>query len=131
MENILNELCDDEQIFTIALLVEGMQLFTGLLTVKVSEYIIQVDGATAENAVIFIQKIRESGIELANSSTKIISMLGSDVKALTKNAYYDVMFTIQSDLLPAIKGVEALMGEELQMDGVVFSEALADLLSIG
>jgi hypothetical protein len=131
MENILNELCDDEQIFTIALLVEGMQLFTGLLTVKVSEYIVQVDGSTAETAIVFIQKIRESGIELANSSTKIISKLGSDVKALTKNAYYDVMFTIQSDLLPAIKGVEALMGEELQMDGVVFSEALADLLSIG
>jgi hypothetical protein len=131
MENILNELCDDEQMVTITLFVEGMHLFTELLTVKVAQYVVQVDDSTAENAVVFIQKIRETGIDLAKSSTKIISMLSANARALTKNTYYEVMFTVKSDLLPAIKGVEALLGEELEMDGIVFSEALADLLSIG
>jgi hypothetical protein len=131
MENILNELCDDEQMVTISLFVEGMHLFTELLTVKVAQYVVQVDDSTAENAVVFIQKIRETGIDLANSSKKVISMLSANARALTKNTYYEVMFTVKSDLLPAIKGVEALLGEELEMDGIVFSEALADLLSIG
>jgi hypothetical protein len=49
---------------------------------------------------------------------------------MTKRDYFDVVFTVQSDLLPVLRSIEAQYGDEVLIEGVVFSEAVKLLLEV-
>ena len=131
MAEFLNEPCDEYQMNTIALFTEGMHLFTELFTKTFVKYIVQLDHSASDTGVFFIEQARTAGQALADSSAKLIELLLGKSDTLTKDSYYEILFTVQSDLLPSIKGLEVLFGEELEIEGVVFSEAISTLLQIG
>ena len=115
---------------TIALFTEGMHIFTELFTKTLVKYLVQLDHSASDTGVFFIEQARTAGQALADSSGKLIDLLKGQSDTLTKNSYYEVLFTVQSDLLPALRGVETLFGEELEVEGIVFSEAISTLLQI-
>jgi hypothetical protein len=131
MENILDEPCSDEQVGIIVIFAESMHRFSGFLTEKVTEYVVEVDDETAEDAVEFIMKFREAAIAFGSASTRVVRMLNENHETFTKSNYYEALFMTQSELLPSIKSIESLFGDEIKLDGNVFSETLANLLAIG
>ncbi len=130
LEPLLNEPCDERQMNSIALFTEGMNLFTQLFTRTFVRYIVQLDHSASDTGMFFIEQARNAGQALADSSGKLIALLEGKANTLTKDSYYEILFTVQSDLLPAIRGLENLFGEELEIEGYVFSEALSTLLQV-
>ena len=43
-----------------------------------------------------------------------------------KSTYYEIFFVIQEKVVPAVKGVESIFGDEVKYMGETFSEALQD-----
>ena len=130
MAEFLNEPCDEYQMNSIALFTEGMHIFTQLFTKTFVKYVVQLDHSASDTSVFFIEQARTAGLALTDSSGKLIDLLQGKSDTLTKGTYYEVLFTVQSDLLPALRGIEALFGEELEVEGIVFSEAISTLLQV-
>ena len=130
MAEFLNEPCDEYQMNSIALFTEGMHIFTQLFTKTFVKYVVQLDHSASDTSVFFIEQARTAGLALTDSSGKLIDLLQGKSDTLTKDTYYEVLFTVQSDLLPALRGIEALFGEELEVEGIVFSEAISTLLQV-
>lgn len=130
METFFNEPCGEEEMTNIVLFAEGMHLFTELFTKTLVKYSVQLDHSASDTGVFFIQQARNAGQALADSSAKLIALLQGQANTMNKDTYYKFLFTVQGELLPAIRGVEALFRDELTLEGVVFSEAIATLLQV-
>lgn len=114
----------------IALFTEGMSLFSQLFTKTFVKNVVQLDHSASDTGEFFIQEARNAGQIFADASTKLIGLLQGQADTMSKDTYYKVLFAVQADLLPAIRGVEALFSDELTLEGVVFSEAIATLLQV-
>lgn len=130
MESFLNEPCGEEEMTNIALFTEGMSLFSQLFTRTFVKHVVQLDHSASDTGEFFIQEARNAGQIFADASTKLIGLLQGQADTMSKDTYYKVLFAVQADLLPAIRGVEALFSDELTLEGVVFSEAIATLLQV-
>lgn len=130
MESFLNEPCGEEEMTNIALFTEGMSLFSQLFTKTFVKNVVQLDHSASDTGLFFIQEARTAGQIFADASTKLIGLLQGQADTMSKDTYYKVLFAVQADLLPAIRGVEALFSDELTLEGVVFSEAIATLLQV-
>lgn len=129
MESFTNEPCQQYQVVTIGVFAEGMETFTKLFTTVFMRHVVQLDHTASDTSLFFIEQARNAGQVFADASTELIDILkGQEV--LMKDTYYEALFSIQETLLPAIRHLEQLFGEELTAEGSRFSEVVSKFLQV-
>jgi hypothetical protein len=121
MEDFLLERCDDDDMTRMAIFVDGMNEFHHIFIPAYTKRIAHGE-VTAESLHITTQFV--------NASKKLLALLEGKHNSLTKRDYFDVVFTVQSDLLPALCNVEADYGDDVLIEGITFSEAVKVLLEV-
>ncbi len=121
MEDFLLDRCDDNDMTRIAIFVDGMNEFHQVYIPAYAKSIVNGE-VTAESLHITTQFV--------NVSKKLLGLLEGKHNSLTKRDYFEVVFTVQSELLPALRNVEAQYGDDVLSEGIVFSEAVKVLLEV-
>ena len=91
---------------------------------------IQSDHMSGDTYVFFLEQARSTGETLMNATQAVITTVTrDDSETVTKATYYETLFTIRETLLPAVKAVEALLGDEMTVDGQYYSQAVTEFLA--
>lgn len=129
MESFMNEPCQRYQIVTIGIFAEAMETFTNLFTQVFVSHVIQLDHSASDTSLFFVEQARNAGQVFADASTELIGLL-KDQEVLMKETYYKALFSVQETLLPAVRNLEQLFGDELTRDGSRFSEVVSEFLQV-
>ncbi len=121
MEDFLLDRCDDNDMTRIAIFVDGMNEFHQVYIPAYTKRIARGE-VTAQSL--------HTTTQFLNASKKLLALLDGKHNSLTKRDYFEVVFTVQSDLLPALRNVEAQYGDDVLIEGIVFSEAVKVLLEV-
>jgi hypothetical protein len=121
MEDFLLERCDDNDMTRMAIFVDGMNEFHQVYIPAYTKFI--AGGELVADSLHITD-------QFVNASKKLLALLDGKHNTMTKRDYFDVVFTVQSDLLPVLRSIEAQYGDEVLIEGVVFSEAVKLLLEV-
>jgi hypothetical protein len=121
MEDFLLDRCDDNDMSRIAIFVDGMNEFH---QVYIPAYKKRMDSGE------FVTESLHLTAQFVNVSKKLLGLLDGKHNSLTKRDYFDVVFTVQSDLLPVLRNIEAEYGDDVLIEGIIFSEAVKVLLEV-
>jgi hypothetical protein len=129
MDSFTNEPCQQYQIVTIGILAEAIQTFTELFSRTFMKYVVQLDHTASDTSLYFVEQARNAGQVYADASTELIGIL-KDQEVLMKDNYYRALFSVQESLLPAVRMLEQLFGDELTREGTRFSEVVSEFLQV-
>lgn len=107
-----------------------LNTFVELFTKAFIKVMIQSDHDSGDNYMFFLEQARTVGDTLLDATqTVITTVTRDDSESVTKATYYETLFTIQETLLPAVKSAEALLGEHMQVEGHLYSQAIVEFLA--
>jgi phage tail sheath protein FI len=129
MDSFINEPAQRYQIVTIGIFAEAMETFTNLFTQVFVRHVVQLDHTASDTSLFFIEQARNAGQVFADASTELIEILRNQ-EVLMKETYYKALFTVQETLLPAVRNLEQLFGDELTNEGSRFSEVVSEFLQV-
>ena len=130
LEPLLNEPCEPIQILTLNVFSDTLSTFVEMFTKAFMKVVIQSDHMSGDTHMFFLEQARSTGETLMNATQAVITTVTRDnSETVTKATYYETLFTIRETLLPAVRAVEALLGEELTVDGQYYSQAVNEFLA--
>jgi hypothetical protein len=126
----LQETCEPVQILSLNVFASTLNTFVELFTKAFIKVMIQSDHDSGDNYMFFLEQARSVGDTLLDATqTVITTVTRDDSETVTKATYYETLFTIQETLLPAVKSAEALLGEHMQVEGHLYSQAIVEFLA--
>jgi len=127
----LLEPCEPVQILSLNVFASTLNTFVEIFTKAFIKVMIQSDHDSGDNYMFFLEQARSVGDTLLDATqTVITTVTRDDSETVTKATYYETLFTIQETLLPAVKSAEALLGEHMQVEGHLYSQAIVEFLAI-
>ena len=112
------ELAQAEKLFLLACAMNDFHRLCKVALFKLLLRLCEDDEFLFENA--------KSALEhFSNNFQPVIALQERD-DILKKSTYYEMFFVIQEKVVPAVKGVESILGDEVKYMGETFSEALKD-----
>ncbi len=130
MEPLL-EPCEPIQILSLNVFSSTLNTFVEIFTKAFIKVMIQSDHDSGDTYMYFLEQARSVGDTLLDATQSVImTVTRDDSESVTKATYYETLFTIQETLLPAVKSAEALLGEHMQVEGHLYSQAIVEFLAI-
>ena len=127
----LLEPCEPVQILSLNVFASTLNTFVEIFTKAFIKVMIQSDHDSGDNYMFFLEQARTVGDTLLDATQSVITTVTrDDSETVTKATYYETLFTIQETLLPAVKSAEALLGEHMQVEGHLYSQAIVEFLAI-
>jgi hypothetical protein len=127
----LQEPCEPVQILSLNVFARTLNTFVEIFTKAFLKVMIQSDHMSGDTHMFFLEQARSTGETLLDATQTVIrTVTRDDSETVTKATYYETLFTIQETLLPAVKAVEALLGEHMQVEGHLYSQAIVEFLAI-
>lgn len=125
MDPLEKEPCDKVQIFVLNFLATILTQFTDKVAFSMRKLIVEIDhsqGDTGMYAVEQAHMVAKHYLDTLNATT------GTLTSYPTKAIYYQTVFAMVDDLLPAIKGVESYFGDAIALDGLPCSRIIKAIL---
>jgi len=130
LEPLLNEPCEPIQILTLNVFSDTLSTFVEMFTKAFMKVVIQSDHMSGDTHMFFLEQARSTGETLMNATQAVITTVTrDDSETVTKATYYETLFTIQETLLPAVRSAEVLLGEHMQVEGHLYSQAIVEFLA--
>jgi hypothetical protein len=127
----LLEPCEPVQILSLNVFASTLNTFVEIFTKAFIKVMIQSDHDSGDNYMFFLEQARTVGDTLLDATQSVITTVTrDDSETVTKATYYETLLTIQETLLPAVKSAEALLGEHMQVEGHLYSQAIVEFLAI-
>jgi hypothetical protein len=127
----LLEPCEPVQILSLNVFSSTLNTFVEIFTKAFIKVMIQSDHDSGDNYMFFLEQARTVGDTLLDATQSVITTVTrDDSETVTKATYYETLFTIQETLLPAVRSAEALLGEHMQVEGHLYSQAIVEFLAI-
>lgn len=121
---IQDEPCDKVQIFILNFVATILTQFTDKVAVAFRQLMIESDHALGDTSLYAIEQAQLVGQHYLNTVDETMGV----IKEPTKSIYYDTVFAMVDNLLPAIKGVESLFGDAIAVHGLPCSRVLKAIL---
>ena len=131
VENPFAERCEPIQVILLNLFGSTLNTYNDLLMVSVAKVVIQSDHMAGDTGEFMRQQALASAIGYTESAMELVAIMkseGSD--GLTKDTYYKALFHIRESLLPSVRTIEQVFGDNApQVDGVMYSSAVESFIT--
>ena len=132
VENPLNEQCEPVQVVTLSIMIEAFNRFNELMVLAVAKMMFQSDHMAGDTGEFFAHQALEAGEAYSESTSEMVTIINDRPErgqGLTKDTYYKVMFHLQEKVLPAVKTIEQVYGDNApRSNGVLFSEVVGEFV---
>jgi len=121
-----NELCEQAQIEALTLLMHMQTSFALMFRDAYIKMAFQSDHYLGDNGVFLFERAQSAGEAFVQANNKVVDCMSGlrDVKEITKSTYYEVLFLTLDTVIPAVKAVEQVFGNDVIIGGNKYSDAL-------
>lgn len=125
---IEDEPCDKVQTFVLNFVATILTEFTDKVAKAFRQLMIESDHALGDTSLYAIEQAHLIGQHYLNTVDETMGAIPRSGSEPTKAIYYDTVFAMVDDLLPAIKGVESIFGDAIAVHGLPCSRVLKAIL---